>query len=154
MNFQDFKDHTFGTYLAVQPSGPSRIAIEELVNKLGLSNPEKPMEYHTTVIYSKKPCPQITNANIELPIWGEGKKFEIFENAKDGAKCVVLLIDSPQLQTLHKNLMETYGCTYDFPEYIPHITLSYVVPDHIQEHPMTINIKYDSYICTPLDNNH
>jgi 2'-5' RNA ligase len=152
MHFFDFATHSSGTYLAVQPSGPSRIAIERLVREMGLQDAEKPMQYHTTVIYSTKPCPEMMNAHIPLPIWGEARKFEIFEPAKEGKKpALVLLVESPELMKLNKELMETYGAISNFPEYKPHITLTFDPPESILEHPVTLNIKYDSYVVTPIE---
>ncbi len=148
MTFEDYIKHSTGTYFALQPSGPSRIGIESLVRQLGLKAPVNPVSYHCTVLYSKKPCPEIIREDFDMPIWAEGYEYEIFEGEKPA---LVLKLRSIRLHELYKHLTETYGATSDFPTYIPHITLTYdEVPEVIPEHPVTLNIKFDSYVITPI----
>ena len=149
MNFEDFKNHTNGTYFALQPSGPSRIGIQNLCTQLGLKNPVDPMSFHCTVLYSRKPCPDIVHEDFDMPIWGEGYQYDLFE-IKGEKTATVLLLRSIRLMELNKHLTDTHGATSDFPMYTPHITLSYEPTDFIQEHPVTFNIKFDSYVITPI----
>ena len=41
----------------------------------------------------------------------------------------MLKLDSSDLRERHEFLMKEHKATYDFPEYIPHITLSYDIGD-------------------------
>jgi hypothetical protein len=151
MEFLDYDSHKTGTYLALQPSGPSRLAIERYAHELGLQNIRPAMEFHTTVIYSKTPCPAMRSATIPLPIWATGFKLEIFDpRSEDSTGCVVLELQSEQLMALNKRLTEEYGATSDYPQYRPHITMSFTVPDHLPDIKYPIHIQFDSYVCTPI----
>lgn len=48
---------------------------------------------------------------------------------ESGERCLVLKYDCPELCIRHKYLMETHNATYDFPDFTPHITLSYDMCD-------------------------
>lgn len=55
--------------------------------------------------------------------------MEVF-NTQDNKRCLVIKLESEYLTNRHKELMKNYpSLTYDYPEYIPHITLSYDIGD-------------------------
>ena len=54
--------------------------------------------------------------------------YDIF-SVQSGENVLVMKLISQELQDRHNYLMETYGATYDFPEYKPHVTLSYNYSD-------------------------
>ena len=109
-----------GTYVAVKFSADTVLRIRDLQNKVGLNNPISLEELHATVCYSRNPIhvvPLVGNKIISV--------HGIVENlkTKDG-NVVVLRLDSPHLVKRHEQLRKL-GATHDFPEYLPHISLSY-----------------------------
>ena len=68
-------------------------------------------------------------------------------------KCLVLKIDQGALHRLNEELMKTYGASTDFPDYKPHITLTYnwssdKAPVDLIE---PIRIKFDSFVVNPIE---
>ena len=51
-------------------------------------------------------------------------ELHVFETF-DKKRALVIKLDCPYLLERHKYLMQKYDLTYDYNEYIPHITLSY-----------------------------
>ncbi len=105
-------------------------------------------EIHSTVIYSRKYADISTNEGEDLGD-AEPLKFHIFETQED-KRALVLLLKSEYLENRHKDLMKEHNLTYDFKEYLPHITLSYDIEDYdiskldIKDLPkhLTINTEY------------
>lgn len=56
--------------------------------------------------------------------------YDIF-SGQSGENVLVMKLISQELQDRHNYLMETYGATYDFPVYHPHVTLSYNYTDNV-----------------------
>lgn len=110
-----------GTYVCVNFSDVTIEALNALVKDLGIDEATRPDDFHATVVYSRKSIPwkKADELDIEAKITG----YTIFDT-RDGKKCLVLLIDSPWLHERFERAM-SLGATYDFPEYKPHITLSY-----------------------------
>lgn len=50
---------------------------------------------------------------------------ELFFNSKQEQKVLVLLLKSEMLERRYHELMKVPGATYDFPEFRPHVTVSY-----------------------------
>jgi 2'-5' RNA ligase len=86
-----------------------------------IDDPVACADLHTTIIYSKKKvfpellysCPNYTASFDRLDIFG-------------GA--LVLVLRSKSLKNRHNELMALSSASYNFVEYIPHITLSYNFP--------------------------
>jgi hypothetical protein len=76
---------------------------------------------HTTVIYSRTHCPGIETSDFKHI--GKFKEYAIF--GKEGERILVALLDAPSVVRRHEELMARHSATYDFPEYHPHVTLSY-----------------------------
>ena len=76
------------------------------------------------MIYSTKYDNIVENDVGEDLGTAEPLKFHIFETA-DKKRALVVVLKSEYLVNRHKELMTNYNLTYDFDEYIPHITLSY-----------------------------
>lgn len=80
--------------------------------------------YHATVVYSKTPvdCSKIpiVSDNVRIPSGGAGRELRFFGNT------LVLALgkeESEQIIKIH-NMFKDFGASWDYPEYIPHITLS------------------------------
>lgn len=124
--FDLFERQTSGTYVGVRFSEDTVKALAELQEKCQVPNPLDKTEFHTTVVYSR----------TEIEWWPEHdlsdckvtpKGWEVFKQ-RDGKNCLVLLLDSDYLHSRFALAMDR-GATYDFPDYQPHITLSYDIGD-------------------------
>lgn len=141
--------HATGTYLALQPSGDTRTKLLDLIEEYNIPNPVKAMSLHQTIIYSKKPCPEMRFHPIKTPYWAVGYEFELFDTQK-GTKCLVLRIRSGEIQALYDELQK-YEPTTNHPEYKQHMTLSYDYPGECPKLKETFSIKYDSYVCCAVE---
>ena len=132
-SFREFlnENHAFGTYASLIPDEESAGRLfkhmKDLYNPVagggelgyyGASmTPHAKDDYHTTLIYSTRACPEMKNHQFPLPITAQPKAWKQLGNA------YVLVLDSPEIENLHKELRARYGAYHDFPEYIPHVTV-------------------------------
>lgn len=82
-------------------------------------------EIHTTILYSTKPCPEYK----ELGEVSYNAVYDALHIFQGETNVLVVKLSSQDLINRHETLMEEHQASYDFPEYIPHITLSYDVGD-------------------------
>lgn len=152
MNLRESRQtHKNGTYVAayVSPADAQKLyhQVKKIIPGEDLHTPGK---YHTTIVYSRIGKPQLEKINFPS-ITGNIKQWKIFPT-QTGSRCLVLLIDSPLLERIHKNLHSLYRLSYDFPDYIPHITVCYDYKGSLPEILPEINhINYDRVIVEPLD---
>jgi hypothetical protein len=128
-SFKEFLDqHKDPLYVSVKPDENSKRMLMAIQNQGNVPNPCSPDKFHTTLIYSTKPCswPRINHTKV---FQGRFLDWHVF-NTQDNKNCLVLKVDSPQLEERHKELMAEMGASYDFDKYIPHITLSYDIGDY------------------------
>jgi hypothetical protein len=115
-----------GTYVAVKVLKPCSSYLYKFCQDKGIPTDQHMFEHdlHTTLIYSRKPCPDIiTMPNLVHEAYFNG--FDMFSNSH-GEKCVLVMkLNAPTLVQRHLLLMEQHQATYDFESYVPHITLSY-----------------------------
>lgn len=118
----------------------SKLVLEQL-KKFYIKNniPNKNKNLHVTILFSRKNLPDY-KAPGKVSYSAKASNFHVFE---EKTKVLVLLLDSKELKKRHKELMDKHNGTYDFPEYIPHITLSYDIGDYDWE---SLNIEYLSDI--------
>lgn len=108
-----------GTYIAVKFDEATLDRIESIQKQLNLYNIVPRDKLHSTICYSRVDVPYFPD---ETPkVIGKSKGLLIFNNDK---RALVLTIDSPYLVSKHE-LTKELGATYDYPDYIPHVTLSY-----------------------------
>lgn len=109
-----------GLYVWVDPDEQSILKIQRLLAKAPFKTVNS-TEYHTTVLYHKGDLPfgvkvpndqQFTARLSELVVW----------DVPSGEQIVVALLDSPSLDTLHKQFLDE-GLTHSFPEYNAHMTV-------------------------------
>lgn len=97
----------------------------------GLPNPLDSNEYHSTVVYSRNHI-EFPVKEIPLNTWyAYPIGFDVFEGEKDGklTNCCVLKIESYFMTRRHQELRRYFNATHDFPDYKPHVTLSYDIGD-------------------------
>jgi hypothetical protein len=155
MSFKQFNEevneHRDGTYVSATLCDEDKETLYNWVTSNGISDPLNKDEYHVTVIYSRTPCPEAANYDYNTPITGNITGWKIFEAGI--GRCLVAHIESEQLQTINADLQRNYGATSDFPEYIPHITVSYSYEGTIPDNYPAIKVKFDKVISKGLDVN-
>lgn len=121
-----------GTYVGVTFNRETQNAIKKFIKSHDIPNMVGRNKMHTTIIYSRKYF-VFDDFKAEIdPAWiGKAKEFHVWETRDEKkSKALVLAYTCPELIKEHKRIMKEYDATYDFPEYIPHITLSYDVGDN------------------------
>jgi len=118
-----------GTYAGYRYNKDDVKLISKYANDAGIPHPLNPNKMHTTLLYSKKPCPDYEPlGKLEPPIEAKLGKFDVWKT-QDGKNALVLNLIAPKMVKRHKDLMKEHGASYDYDEYKPHITVSYDVGD-------------------------
>ena len=114
-------------YVANRPTPHTAKEIFEIAKQAGVQNLHQRDKYHCTLIYSREPCKEPKpRKTLLIPVQAE--KWDIFKS-RDGKNCLVLKLNSAAMQQRHKQLMKELEASYDFPTYLPHITVSYDAGD-------------------------
>lgn len=90
-------------------------------------------DMHVTVLYSRSEVDPMKMGRD----WRENEKGEIIVRPggprvieKLGENAIVLRFASPDLEYRHNDMIEAGG-SHDWPEYAPHVTISYTAPDGV-----------------------
>lgn len=123
------KTHHKGTYAGVHFSESTQDDLKKFMMMNDIPNPVPRDKLHTTLLYSRKRCPNyVPRGLIDPPLVGKPTGFEVWPS-QEGNNCLVLKYDCPELTQRHKDLMSEHGATFDYPEYRTHVTLSYDIGD-------------------------
>ena len=145
-----------GTYAKLEPGENTKHKIGKILNMLNIPNPTATKDLHLTVVYSRKQCDSIKEIPVKLPVVADGKSFGIFPN-REGTQALVLKIAGDGIHELHQLCREEHGATHDFPEFDPHITLSYDYgTDELPNDSLLEYFKglvFNKYVVEPLDLN-
>ena len=118
----------------------------------GFESTLKPEDLHVTQAYSKKKVDWSKMENSPDTIKIVGGKRKVIPLGDKGA--VVLKFESGELQNRFKELM-SHGCSFDYPEYQCHVTVSYngndVDLDKVT--PYTGTLKFGPEVFEELDDN-
>lgn len=87
----------------------------------GIKNPVPPELLHVTQVHSSTAAPGLKPLDTLLDV--PEKSRYLTSLGKDG-KALVMMIRSPEMQARFKEAAAA-GASYDFPQYVTHITLSY-----------------------------
>jgi 2'-5' RNA ligase len=143
--------HEHGTYVSVNLNKESSKQLDDWSSANGIKNPIDPNDFHATVIYSRKGVPEAKKYDLNLPIDAKISGWKIFQT-QDGKNALVGIIESKELNTHHKTLRKEYGATHDYPEYSPHVTLSYDYGDgKLPETLPNFKLTFDSKTVEGLD---
>lgn len=116
-----------GTYAGVRFDSSTIDALVEYTKTNEIPEPVKPADFHTTLLYSRKHLPnyQPISSYDEL-MQGTVTGVDLWPAQSDGVKrTLVLTFKCPQLSKRHKELMDEHKAQWDFPNFKPHVTLSY-----------------------------
>ncbi len=115
------KAHFFGTFIELNYDD----SIDELNDwvKENVKDGEllDKLQYHTTVHYSRKGNFYAERESKPVKIKVEVIGLELLGENKD---ILVALVKSPQIEEMHKELKRKYNLSYDWPEYLPHISIA------------------------------
>lgn len=113
-----------GTYVGASVLQPVLTQLKKYIcqHKIPQTQEDNFFGLHSTIIWSKKPCPLIMPDKKSehharatgLTVFCSDKKFRL-----------ALLLYSPSLEKRHSMLMVDHEATHDFPIYTPHITIGY-----------------------------
>lgn len=121
-----------GTYAGVRFDENTIEALKELQKRLKVPEPLDGDDFHSTLLYSRRLCPEyVALGDLSPVITSDDTTFtlEIWPSSSGEKNVLVLQYECSWLQERHAALMEQHKATWDFPNYIPHITLSYNVGD-------------------------
>lgn len=116
-----------GIYVAVKYTDESVDILSKFIEDNHIANPVNVLDIHTTIIYSRQ-YDEIETMGYKFNIPVEIFKFEVWKT-QGGKSALVAKLFAPELIKRHHYLMSNHDLTYDFPEYKPHITLSYDIGD-------------------------
>lgn len=118
-----------GTYAALCVLDPANAMLLQYVadNSIPHKTSSSEKTKHVTLIYSRTYCPQMKADASEKYIC-KHTGFDIFPTG-DGKRALVMLLSAPSVVKRHRLLMSEHPATYDYPQYKPHITLSYDIGD-------------------------
>lgn len=118
-----------GRYIGVKFSSDTKEHLKKIIDDEAIPNSTDIDDIHSTVAYSKGsniPGYQVAG-RFQKPVETEVEQFDIFPT-EENKNCLVAKLNAPDLVKMHDDT-EKHGATYDFDEYIPHVTLSYDVGD-------------------------
>lgn len=135
-----------GTYAGYRLSQDDDDTVINLIKEIGVPNPINRSDLHLTLLYSRKFLKDYTPSDY-TDIWAYPNKFHVF-NGQDGKNILVLMLDCSDCVKRHKELMKQHKVTYNFPEYLPHLTLSYDIGDWFDADAEKINKEFGDKLPT------
>jgi hypothetical protein len=122
-----------GTYAGVRFDTDTNRALHKYISENKIPNSIRPDKMHTTLLYSRKHLPNYKPAGkIQPPMTGNPSGLTVWDTQGENGpktKCLIFQYDCPELVTRHKSLMKEHEATFDYPEFKPHVTLSYDIGD-------------------------
>ncbi len=95
---------------------------------------------HVTVVYSRASIDWMQMGEMWEPqdgkedrviVSGGPRMHEVFGHPGSGAACLALLFASSRIQWRHEEAVRK-GATHDYPEYVPHVTITYDLPPDVE----------------------
>lgn len=122
-----------GTYAGVKFTPETVEALAAFCKEHNIPNAINADELHSTVLYSRKHCPDYSPIETyDPPCIGKFDAWNVWNTSPtegDSTKCLVLKMECPDLEKRHHELMDEHGATFDYDKYQPHVTLSYNIGD-------------------------
>lgn len=119
-----------GTYYGARPTKKTAEAILDFLSDNRIVNPITEELLHCTVCYSRVWCGEKHLGDLD-PHWnGQFEAHNVWSSApkedEDTSNCLTLSFKCPEMHDRHHHLRRN-GATHDFPDFKPHLTLSYDV---------------------------
>lgn len=130
MTFKEFLAEKIitGVFVGVKLSEKSLDEIVDFIEEQKIPNPITRDEIHITLIYSKKEFSRDEwgDSGLSINEMATPLQFAYFGQDKN---CLVMLLESQYLFKRNYEITKNYGAISDYPQYTPHITLSYDCPN-------------------------
>ena len=146
-----------GTYAGLRFTPESKEAVMHYLRQNNIPKPTDIDKLHVTLLYSRKHLSDYVPAGkLDTHHECHPAGFDVWktkppegENQTEGWNALVMKFNAPSVVARHKELMAKHEATYDFPDYKPHITMSYNIGD--MDHsalppftaPLHLNEEYD-----------
>lgn len=124
MLLKELNENKPGVFVGLKFSKKTINDINNLCDKFDIPNRISNSDLHTTLLYSKKHIPYYNeNSKLDESIIGQIDKCDIWDDNNN--KILVIKFKSKELTNMHNSLKDKYNVSWDFPTYIPHISVSY-----------------------------
>ncbi len=133
-----------GTYVGIKLDEASKQELVRLQTTLRLEHPLDPEKFHVTTLYSRK---QIDVPTVDTVFVAKVTYIDCWKT-QGGKFAVVAKLVCPELTERHDDLI-SIGGTHDYPDYSPHVTLSY--DDAITPLQVDAEIRLVDEYVEPLD---
>jgi hypothetical protein len=128
-----------GTYYGAHPTAETAESILDFLSDHKVPNPITEKLLHCTVIYSRVWCTAKALGDLD-PHWeGDFDAYNVWpthpKENEEQTNCLTLSFVCPEMHKRHQDLRKE-GATHDYPDFKPHLTLSYDVGDkydHLKE---------------------
>ena len=131
-------------YAALQVDRASADALAAWATAQGVLNIVQPAEMHVTTVYSRTPVPLYESDDLSTEVVPPARMGLRLLGPEDKPS-LVLTLESSLAQHRHAVAREL-GASWDYPEYIPHLTLSYdpqgVMPEALPTFAIRIGPEY------------
>lgn len=130
-SFTDYlKEQQEGIYVGVKYANEDVDKILAYIDRNDISSSLGFDDIHSTIIFSRRYDDiQVLGDLNDKFIFAQPYSLSCFPiQGSDGKHALVMKLKCEWLEQRHKYLMDQYNLTYDFDEYIPHLTLSYDYP--------------------------
>lgn len=124
-----------GVYISIKPTVASAQDIEDFLTEHNIPMPVPQDKLHVTILSSVNPVPGLafSSSKIEPPVVTQLGEYKVYESPpseeKNGTRCLVVQLDSPQINEMHQHYLDTYDAEHLYGEFQAHITLSYDIGD-------------------------
>lgn len=116
-----------GTYIGWRYNRDTIRDISQWMIDNNIPNPIKKEKIHSTIIYSRKEIDIEPKGKLVASEYALSNRLGTFDT-QDNKRALIWFIDCPAMVNRHNYIMKTTDATYDYVDYIPHITLSYEIP--------------------------
>jgi 2'-5' RNA ligase len=143
-----------GTYVGLRVLDPANMALYAhcQANNIPVKQSEFERRLHVTLIYSRKRCPKLF-ADPGHKFEATVKGYDIFGQGNE--RILVALLNAPSVSARHLMLMAKHNATYDFPVYLPHITLCHNFTGNVEDiTPINFPIILGAEYMEDLDTDH
>jgi hypothetical protein len=119
--------HKDGSYASLHLDAASTKALDAFVKSYKFKNPVPAEKQHCTVMYSTKPLLKQGSASEAVSIPATVKGFKILGG--DGTSNTLVVTLECEGATAYWKKFRSMGASWDYPSYIPHISVAYEVGD-------------------------
>lgn len=147
-----------GTYFGIKPTDETVDSLINFIRQHDVPDPIDREKVHSTVVYSRTFCSARPLGDIDPPLVGKFAQYNLFpRNVEEDPTpmCLVLEFDCPELTQRHDELVTKYGASHDFPDFKPHLTLTYDAGDFDYENlpPYKGPLEFHYEYSEPLNTN-